>query len=113
MLEGRGSGGTASVPLRSVAQLVEHRSPKPGVAGSSPATPASGQSGNPLISNDPQPPPVGGHLDLCPVRQYIAATRSRPVLNGYPARPDEIPEQASPFSGSSFKRGLGSFRLFG
>ena len=26
---------------RSVAQLVEHRSPKPGVAGSSPATPAS------------------------------------------------------------------------
>ena len=29
------------VPCRSVAQLVEHRSPKPGVAGSSPATPAS------------------------------------------------------------------------
>src|SRR5215472_9263547 len=28
-------------PARSVAQLVEHRSPKPGVAGSSPATPAS------------------------------------------------------------------------
>ena len=31
----------APVPCRSVAQLVEHRSPKPGVAGSSPATPAS------------------------------------------------------------------------
>ena len=29
------------VPCRSVAQLVEHRSPKPGVAGSSPATPAN------------------------------------------------------------------------
>ena len=27
---------------RSVAQLVEHRSPKPGVAGSSPVTPAIG-----------------------------------------------------------------------
>tara|TARA_Y100001970_G_scaffold21944_1_gene25263 strand:- start:29367 stop:29489 length:123 start_codon:yes stop_codon:yes gene_type:complete len=26
--------------VRSVAQLVEHRSPKPGAAGSSPATPA-------------------------------------------------------------------------
>jgi NAD(P)-dependent dehydrogenase (short-subunit alcohol dehydrogenase family) len=29
------------ISRRSVAQLVEHRSPKPGVAGSSPATPAS------------------------------------------------------------------------
>jgi hypothetical protein len=29
------------LPIRSVAQLVEHRSPKPGVAGSSPATPAN------------------------------------------------------------------------
>ena len=28
------------VIIRSVAQLVEHRSPKPGVAGSIPATPA-------------------------------------------------------------------------
>ena len=28
--------------VRSVAQLVEHRSPKPGVAGSIPATPATG-----------------------------------------------------------------------
>src|SRR6185312_11213407 len=34
---------------RSVAQLVEHRSPKPGVAGSSPATPASQD----LASQDP------------------------------------------------------------
>jgi hypothetical protein len=32
---------SAADPHRSVAQLVEHRSPKPGVAGSSPATPAS------------------------------------------------------------------------
>ena len=29
------------VEIRSVAQLVEHRSPKPGVAGSIPATPAA------------------------------------------------------------------------
>ena len=29
------------VLIRSVAQLVEHRSPKPGVAGSIPATPAN------------------------------------------------------------------------
>ena len=28
--------------MRRVAQLVEHRSPKPGVAGSSPASPAKG-----------------------------------------------------------------------
>ena len=41
MLETARIGGDASVPCRSVAQLVEHRSPKPGVAGSSPATPAS------------------------------------------------------------------------
>ena len=37
---------------RSVAQLVEHRSPKPGVAGSSPATPASEESAsaNPAVT---------------------------------------------------------------
>ena len=29
------------VKIRSVAQLAEHRSPKPGVAGSIPATPAN------------------------------------------------------------------------
>ena len=40
MLETARIGGDAG-PYRSVAQLVEHRSPKPGVAGSSPATPAS------------------------------------------------------------------------
>ena len=39
-LKRRGSAATPG-PHRSVAQLVEHRSPKPGVAGSSPATPAS------------------------------------------------------------------------
>src|SRR6202022_517651 len=39
MLETARIGGDAG-PYRSVAQLVEHRSPKPGVAGSSPATPA-------------------------------------------------------------------------
>ena len=39
-LKRRGSAVTSG-PYRSVAQLVEHRSPKPGVAGSSPATPAS------------------------------------------------------------------------
>src|SRR5258708_37815072 len=40
MLETAQIGGDAG-SYRSVAQLVEHRSPKPGVAGSSPATPAS------------------------------------------------------------------------
>ncbi len=39
-LKRRGTAAT-QVSHRSVAQLVEHRSPKPGVAGSSPATPAS------------------------------------------------------------------------
>jgi hypothetical protein len=34
-------GFAIEAACRSVAQLVEHRSPKPGVAGSSPATPAS------------------------------------------------------------------------
>jgi hypothetical protein len=36
---------------RSVAQWLEHRSPKPGVAGSSPATPAS-PGAEPFIIND-------------------------------------------------------------
>src|ERR1700682_1511301 len=40
MLETARIGGDAGIH-RSVAQLVEHRSPKPGVAGSSPATPAN------------------------------------------------------------------------
>ena len=42
MRRGIGSGApvqSASEPLRGVAQLAEHRSPKPGVAGSSPAAP--------------------------------------------------------------------------
>ena len=38
-------------PYRSVAQLVEHRSPKPGAGGSSPSTPA--------ISNPVQPSEPG------------------------------------------------------
>src|ERR1700704_541951 len=41
MLETARTGGAASVPCRGVAQLVEYRSPKPVVAGSSPAAPAS------------------------------------------------------------------------
>jgi hypothetical protein len=41
VLETRLNRRQRPVPCRSVAQLVEHRSPKPGVAGSSPATPAS------------------------------------------------------------------------
>src|SRR6478672_9765100 len=41
MLQTARIGGDAQVLRRSVAQLVEHRSPKPGVAGSSPATPAN------------------------------------------------------------------------
>ena len=31
---------SAEILIRSVAQLVEHRSPKPGAGGSSPSTPA-------------------------------------------------------------------------
>ena len=41
MLETARGVAAMPLPLRSVAQLVEHRSPKPGVAGSSPATPAN------------------------------------------------------------------------
>ena len=44
MLETARIGGDASVPYRGVAQLVEYRSPKPVVAGSSPAAPASNLS---------------------------------------------------------------------
>ncbi len=35
------TAGTLTVPLRAVAQLVEHRSPKPTVGGSSPSCPAA------------------------------------------------------------------------
>jgi hypothetical protein len=83
MLETARIGGNAG-PHRSVAQLVEHRSPKPGVAGSSPATPAREvsdfdrsdsnaleQIGSPLVP---------ACLDLWPWPQYIPGTCCRPVI---------------------------------
>ena len=71
MLETARIGGDAG-SHRSVAQLVEHRSPKPGVAGSSPATPASPStklliqsrfSGGPSRRVEPSSLPDAGNLD--------------------------------------------------
>src|SRR5215475_3950746 len=48
--------------------------------------------------------PAPSDLDLWPLRQYIAATCSRPVNERISGAAFEIPEQSSPVSGSSFKR---------
>src|SRR5215471_3882938 len=45
--------------IRSVAQLVEHRSPKPGVGGSSPSTPAIPHSKHPRTEAEEGPYPAG------------------------------------------------------
>src|SRR3954454_7343489 len=50
-----GNYGPARLTRRSVAQLVEHRSPKPGGAGSSPATPAKSRRFWERSCNGPRP----------------------------------------------------------
>src|SRR5665213_1819054 len=103
------------VPCRGVAQLVEYRSPKPVVAGSSPAAPASFRHlGVPPLSilirwrRDVLPP----YLDLLALPQYIAGTCCRPALTDI-RRGFEFPRTIEPAWCSSFKRGLGARGLFG
>src|SRR5688572_24236536 len=54
MTECRDGPKKVTVGARSVAQLVEHRSPKPGVGGSSPSTPASFVKSNCHFPVDPR-----------------------------------------------------------
>src|SRR5665213_732118 len=106
------------VPCRGLAQLVEYRSPKPVVAGSSPAAPANFES---LMSKadrygPPRPRPihsVAPYLDLWPRPQYIAATCCRPVLTDI-RRGFEIPRTIEPAWRLILQdRGLGAGGLFG
>src|SRR5689334_7733033 len=59
---------------RGVAQLAEHRSPKPGVAGSSPAAP--------VARIKPEPASLGGFRRLWTRSRFAAHDRSRPLKTG-------------------------------
>ena len=90
-LKRRGSAATP-VPCRSVAQLVEHRSPKPGVAGSSPATPAS---------PGPEIAIVGRSRPLCQTSRELwshlpARARVHTSSACWPRFPDSWPPSLSP-----------------
>ena len=69
-LEGWSGDGS----IRSVAQLVEHRSPKPGVAGSSPAGPVRKARRYRLAVRTP--PSQGGNTGSIPVSAMVLAPSS-------------------------------------
>src|SRR6266702_5151862 len=77
----------AAANLRSVAQLVEHRSPKPGVAGSIPAGPVVQSVVPPRVAGR-RVPLVSSALPDCTLDCTLAGALSRPsaCATGLPAR---------------------------
>ena len=86
------------------------RTPKPGIAGSSPATPAGRIAGEALDINrnyaDGSAGALAERLDVCQAPQYIPPN-PQPARYARISGAAVIPEQSSPLAGSSFETRVG------